>query len=76
MDCFERICAALQDLLTEANASFYGYSTTEFEDFLLQFQSHEPRIHLLCFSMWKLVSNLQQKFICKKLLSGVVSKIF
>ena len=47
MDCYKRICAALQDPLTEAYTSFCAYSTTEFEDLLLQFQSDEPRIHLL-----------------------------
>ena len=64
----------MQDPLTEAYTSFCAYSTTEFEDFLLQFQSGEPRMQLLYFSMSKLVSNLQQKFICKKLLSGVDSE--
>ena len=32
-------CAALQDPLAEAYTSFCVYPTTEFEDFLLQFQS-------------------------------------
>ena len=71
---YARICEALQDLLTEAYTSFCAYSTTEFEDFLLQFQSDEPRIDLVYFSMCKLVSNVQQKFIGKKLLSSVDSK--
>ena len=61
-DHCKRICAALQGPLTEAYISFCAYSTTEFEDFL-QFQSDEPRIHLLYFSMRKLVSNLRQKLI-------------
>ena len=74
MNRSKRICAALQDPLTEAYTIFCAYSTTEFEDFLLQFLSDEPRILLLYFSMCKLVSNLQQKFICKKLLSGVDSE--
>ena len=65
MDCYRRICAALQDPFTEAYISVCACSTTEFKHFLLQFQSNEPRIHLL--------SNLQQKCICKKLLSGMDS---
>ena len=73
-DPYTRISAALQDPLTEAYTSFCAYSTTEFKYFILQFQSDEPRIHLLYFSMCKLVSNLQQKFIWKKLLSGVDSE--
>ena len=68
---FKRICAALQDPLTEAYTSFCVYATTEFEDFLLQFQSDVPKIHSLYSSMCKLVSNLLQKFIRKKLQSGV-----
>ena len=48
-DRYKRICAALQNLLTETYISFCAYSTTEFGDFLLQFQSDEPRIHLLLF---------------------------
>ena len=72
-DLYRRIRAALQDPLTEACTSFCAYSTTEFEDFL-PFQSYEPRIHMLYDSMCKLVSSLQQKFIGKKLLSGVDSK--
>ena len=64
----------MQDPVTEVYTSFCACSTTEFEDCLLQFQSDEPRIHLLHFSMCKLISNLQQKFIRKKLLSGVDSK--
>ena len=47
---WKRICAALHDRLTEAYISFCAYSTTEFEDFF-QFQSDEPRVHLLYFSM-------------------------
>ena len=74
MDRCKRICAALQAPLTEAYTSFYAYCTTEVEDFLLQFQLDEPRTLLLYFSMCKLVSNLQQKFIRKKLLSGVDSE--
>ena len=58
-DRCKRICAALQKALTEAYTSFCAYSTTEFEDFL-QFQSDEPRIHSLYFSM----ANLFQ--ICNK----------
>ena len=52
---YKRICAALQDLVTEAFTSFCAYSTTEFEEFLLQFPSYEPRMHLLYFSRCKLV---------------------
>ena len=63
----------MNDPLTKAYFSFCAYSTTEFEDFLLQFQSDEPRIYSLYSSMCKLVSNLQQKFIRKKLLSDVDS---
>ena len=73
-DRCKRICAALQDPLTEAYTSFSAYSTTDFEDFVLLFQSDEPRIHLLHFSKSKLVSNLQQKFIRKKFQSGVDSE--
>ena len=59
MNRYKRTCAVLQDPLTEAYTSFCAYSTTKFEDFLLQFRSDEPRIHLVCFSISKLVSNLQ-----------------
>ena len=65
------MCAALQDPFAEAYISFCAYSTIE--DFV-QFQSDKPRIHLLYFSMCKLVSNLQQKFLRKKLLSGLDSE--
>ena len=73
-DCYMRICAALQDPVTEAYTSFCAYSTTKFEDILLQFHSDEPRIHLLYFSMFKHVLSLQQKFIRKKFLCGVDSE--
>ena len=73
-DRYKRKCAALQDPVTKVYTSFCACSTTEFEDCLLQFQSDEPRIHWLHFSMCKLISNLQHKFIRKKLLSGVDSK--
>ena len=70
-DRYQRICAALQDPLTEAYTSFCAYSTsTEFEDFLLQLQSNNPKIRLLYFFICKVVSNSQQKFIRKKLLCG------
>ena len=54
MNHYKRICAALQDPLTEAYTSFFAYSPPEFEDFL-QFQSDESRIHLVYFSICKLV---------------------
>ena len=73
-DRYKRICTALLVALTEAYISFCAYSTTKFEDFLLQFQSDEPRIHLLYSSMGKLISNLQPNFICKMLLSGMNSE--
>ena len=73
-DLYKSIRASWQNPLTEAYISFCAYSTTEFKDFLLQFQSGEPRIHLLYSSLCKLVPNLQQKFIRKKLLSGVDSE--
>ena len=59
-DRFRMICAALQDPVTEAYTSFCADSTAQFEDFLLQFQSDEPRKRLLYFSMCKLTSNLSE----------------
>ena len=68
-DRYKRISEALRDPLTEAYVSFCAYSATEFEDFLLSFQSDEPKIHLLYPSMCKLVSILMRKLASKKLLS-------
>ena len=48
-DRYKRICAALQNPLTEAYTSFCAHSATEFEDFLLELQSDQQRIHLLHF---------------------------
>ena len=74
IDRYKRISVALQNPLTKAYISFCAFSASDFEDFLLPFQSDEPKIHLLYPSMCKLASNLSAKFIRKRMLSGVESK--
>ena len=71
---YKRICAALQNPLSLAYISFCAFSAEAFEDFLVPFQSDEPKVHLLYPSMCKLISNLMQKFIRKKVLSSVYTE--
>ena len=69
-DRYERIVQALQDEFTLAYVSFCAFVTCDFENFLLPFQSEEPKIHILYAEMCKLLKSLMSKFIRKKCLSS------
>ena len=71
---YMRICAALQNPLSQAYISFCAFSAEVFEDFLVPLQSDEPKVHLLYPSMCKLDSHLMLKFIRKKVLSSVYTE--
>ena len=73
-DRYERTSLALQNPLTEASIGFYAFSVSDFEDFLLLFQSDEPMMHVLYSSTCELVSYLIGKFIRKRMPSGVESE--
>lgn len=67
---YERIKDALEDDLTEAYIAFCAFSTQDFENFLIPFQSNKPMIHLLYPGMCKLVSDIMNKFMKKSVLSS------
>ena len=75
-DRYKRICAALQDPLAEAYTSVCTYSTSEVEDFLLQFQSYESRIHLLYSSICNLFQICNKSLFVKSCCLVRILKIF
>ena len=51
---YKRICAGLQNPLSQAYISFCVFCAEAFEEFLVPLQSDEPKVHLLYPSMCKL----------------------
>ena len=58
-----RIKEAVEELLTEAYVSFCAFTAHDFESFLLLLQTGEPLIHQLFPSVFKLLNDIQSKFI-------------
>ena len=65
-DRYKRIAENLKNPLIAAYIGFIAFASNDFEDFLLPFQSSEPKIHLLYSAMCNLVSVLMRKFIKTK----------
>ena len=68
-DRYQRITKLLKDPLTQFYIAFCAFSANEFHDFLVPFQSNEPKIHLLFPSICKLVSSIMMKYMKKRVLS-------
>ena len=64
---YKRIIEVIQSDLAQHYLAFCAFSSQDFEEFLLKFQSEQPVIHLLYSSMEKLLF-LMQKFVTKKYL--------
>ena len=65
---YKRIIEVIQSDLAQHYLAFCAFSSQDFEKFLLKFQSEQPMIHLLYWSMEKLLFCLVQKFVAKKYL--------
>ena len=63
-------CYCIERSLTEFYLAFLAFAASEFEDYLIPFQSDEPKIHLLYPGMCKLVSTVMQKFMKKRLFTA------
>ena len=68
-DRYQRITKLLKDPLTQFYIAFCAFSANECNDFLVPFQSNEPKIHLLFPSICKLVSSIMMKYMKKRVLS-------
>ena len=64
---YKRIIEVIQSDLAQHYLAFCAFSSQDFEEFLLKFQSEQPVINLLYSSMEKLLF-LMQKFVTKKYL--------
>ena len=74
--CYIRIKKAVEEQLTEVYVYFCSFTAHDFESFLLPLQKGEPMIHQLFRSLWKLLNDIQSKFIKKKkLFSDLESNI-
>ena len=65
---YKRIIEAIQSDLAQHYLVFCAFSSQDFEEFILKFQSEQPMIHLLYSSVAKLLFCLMQKFVAQKYL--------